>query len=153
MMNPRLFHRSYRRFLSDQSKSLNRSKQSPIVLPLTSKFDSIKTNADHKNNHSEQQQNENSKSNTSQKKWKDPLHKAVLATKLGAVANLFLAVSKGFIGVSISSTGLIADAANSMGDLVCDSVVYFTVQEARRKPSPDRPWGRGKFEPLGLSLS
>ena len=40
---------------------------------------------------------------------------AMYATKLGAVANLGLAISKGSLGFTISSTGLIADAANSLG--------------------------------------
>mmetsp|Transcript_60292 Transcript_60292/g.118599 ORF Transcript_60292/g.118599 Transcript_60292/m.118599 type:complete len:544 (+) Transcript_60292:56-1687(+) len=75
--------------------------------------------------------------------------KAMLVTKVGAAANLALAVSKGTIGYAISSTGLIADAANSLGDLLSDAVVYYSVQEARKMATPDRPWGRGKIEPLG----
>lgn len=75
--------------------------------------------------------------------------KAMHVTKVGAVANLALAISKGTIGYSISSTGLIADAANSLGDLLSDAVVYYTVTEARKRATPDRPWGRGKIEPLG----
>lgn len=42
-----------------------------------------------------------------------------------------------------------ADAANSAGDLLIDGVVLYTIKEARKKPSADRPWGRGKIEPLG----
>ena len=60
-----------------------------------------------------------------------------------------LAISKGTIGYAISSTGLIADAANSLGDLLSDAVVYYSVTEARKSATPDRPWGRGKIEPLG----
>jgi hypothetical protein len=75
--------------------------------------------------------------------------KAEFATKIGAVANLSLAVSKGIIGLSIASTALIADAVNSLGDIVGDAVVFYTMKEARKKASPDRPWGKGKLEPLG----
>lgn len=75
--------------------------------------------------------------------------KAIYVTKLGAVANVGLAISKGMIGFSVASTALIADAANSLGDVLCDGVVYYTVTEARKHATPDRPWGRGKIEPLG----
>lgn len=75
--------------------------------------------------------------------------KAMFVTKAGAVANVSLALSKGAVGFAISSTGLIADAANSLGDVLCDGVVYYTVQEARKTATPDRPWGRGKVESIG----
>lgn len=75
--------------------------------------------------------------------------RAIHVTKLGALANVCLAVSKGTLGVMVNSTGLIADAANSAGDLLCDAVVYYTVTEARKDATPDRPWGRGKVESLG----
>ena len=75
--------------------------------------------------------------------------KAMFVTKVGAAANMALAISKGTIGYAISSTGLIADAANSLGDLLSDAVVYYSVTEARKSATPDRPWGRGKIEPLG----
>lgn len=42
-----------------------------------------------------------------------------------------------------------ADAANSAGDLLIDAVVFYTIKEARKKATPERPWGRGKIEPLG----
>lgn len=75
--------------------------------------------------------------------------KAMFVTKAGAVANVSLALSKGAVGFAISSTGLIADAANSLGDVLCDGVVYYAIQEARKTATPDRPWGRGKVESLG----
>jgi divalent metal cation (Fe/Co/Zn/Cd) transporter len=42
-----------------------------------------------------------------------------------------------------------ADAANSAGDLLIDAVVFYTIKEARKKATPENPWGRGKIEPLG----
>ena len=30
-----------------------------------------------------------------------------------------------------------------------DAVVFYTIKEARKKATPERPWGRGKIEPLG----
>lgn len=74
---------------------------------------------------------------------------AIKATKVGALANAGLAISKGVVGVSVGSTGLIADAVNNLADLLCDAVVYLTVTEARKASTPDRPWGKGKLEPMG----
>lgn len=79
--------------------------------------------------------------------------RAIFATKMGAVANVGLAFSKGAIGLSISSTALVADAANSLGDVLSDAVVYYSITEARKTATPDRPWGRGKIEPLGKPSS
>jgi divalent metal cation (Fe/Co/Zn/Cd) transporter len=79
----------------------------------------------------------------------DAQQKAMFATKIGAFANISLSISKGIIGLSIASTALIADAVNSFSDVVGDAVVYYAVQEARKNATPDRPWGKGKLEPLG----
>jgi Co/Zn/Cd efflux system component len=81
----------------------------------------------------------------------DPKKNAEIAIKVGGISNFFLMLSKGLIGYSVASTALIADAVNSMGDLLCDGVVYITVNEARKRATPDRPWGRGKIEPLGTN--
>lgn len=74
---------------------------------------------------------------------------AIFATKLGAAANVSLSLAKGVVGYTIASTALMADAANSLGDIFGDAVVYYSVTEARKRATPDRPWGRGKIEPLG----
>lgn len=74
---------------------------------------------------------------------------AVRATQVGAIANLLLAGGKGFVGYAVGSTGLIADGVNSFGDLFADAVVWYTVVESRKKATPERPWGRGKLEPIG----
>lgn len=74
---------------------------------------------------------------------------AVNATKVGAGVNLVLAAGKGSIGFLVGSTGLMADGANHLGDLLCDAVVWYTVIESRKGATVDRPWGMGKLEPLG----
>lgn len=74
--------------------------------------------------------------------------KAIKATKIGALVNITLAGAKGVAGFAVGSTALIADCANSVGDIFCDAVVYYSVTQAR-KQTPDKPWGRGKLEPLG----
>ena len=61
-------------------------------------------------------------------------------TKWGAFVNAGLGISKGITGVMIGSTGMIADAANSCGDLLMDAAVYFTVIYSRQGNTPDKPW-------------
>jgi hypothetical protein len=63
-------------------------------------------------------------------------------TKMGALVNAGLAVSKGVTGVAIGSTGMIADAANSCGDVLMDAAVYLTVVYSRQGNSLDKPWVR-----------
>lgn len=75
--------------------------------------------------------------------------KAIKATKLGALVNIGLAASKGVIGYGVGSAGLIADAVNSAGDIITDTIVYLTVRLSRSGVSEKRPWGQGKLEPLG----
>lgn len=82
-------------------------------------------------------------------KHNEDTQSAIEITKLGAVVNTFLALSKGISGYTVGSTALIADAINSLSDLLCDAVVFLSVTEARKAATPDQPWGRGKLEPLG----
>lgn len=74
---------------------------------------------------------------------------AIRATQVGAIANFLLAGGKGFVGCAVGSTGLIADGVNSFGDLFADAVVWYTIVESRKKATPERPWGKGKLEPIG----
>lgn len=100
--------------------------------------------SDEENDHEEKMnklREENAKANV----------KAIHATKVGAMANVGLATSKCILGLSVGSTALVADGVSSFGDLLCDGVVYYTVTEARKKSTPDRPWGSGKIEPLGIN--
>lgn len=75
--------------------------------------------------------------------------RAATVTKIGAVSNILLAGSKSSVGYLVGSTGLMADGVNSLGDLLCDAVVYYTLTEARKGVSKENPWGRGKVEPIG----
>lgn len=92
------------------------------------------------------------KSEASEKKQQVSSQNAAHATIVGSVVNIGLAGAKGLTGISIGSTALIADCINSMGDLVSDSIVYFSVTRSRQGLSSDRPWGQGKLEPLGMIL-
>lgn len=70
-------------------------------------------------------------------------------TKLGVMINLALAMSKAATGIAIGSTGMVADAVNSGGDLLMDAAVYVTVLYSRQGSTPDKPWGSGKVESMG----
>lgn len=76
-------------------------------------------------------------------------NEAIKVTQVGALCNVMLAASKGSVGFMVGSTGLIADGANSLGDLLCDLVVWYTVVESRKASTAERPWGTGKLEPIG----
>jgi cation diffusion facilitator family transporter len=76
-------------------------------------------------------------------------NRAITVTKIGVVSNILLAGSKSSVGYLVGSTGLVADGVNSLGDLLCDAVVYYTLTEARKGVSKENPWGRGKVEPIG----
>lgn len=70
-------------------------------------------------------------------------------TFIGMAANLGLGISKGITGFYLNSQALISDAVNSLGDVIGDIIVLYTITEARKSSTPELPWGRGKFEPLG----
>jgi cation diffusion facilitator family transporter len=72
--------------------------------------------------------------------------------KLGGVANILLGLVKGTAGYVSGSTGLIADSANSFGDVLTDIVVYYALVKSRSGTSPENPWGHGKMESLGTLL-
>lgn len=72
--------------------------------------------------------------------------------RLGGIANIILGVVKGAAGYLSGSTGLIADSANSFGDVLTDIVVYYALVKSRSGTTPENPWGHGKVEPLGTLL-
>ena len=56
--------------------------------------------------------------------------KAIFITQMGGVVNIFLAGCKGIVGLTLGSTALIGDAANSLGDIICDGIVYYSLVRA-----------------------
>lgn len=125
---------SYRRV--HQSSSIVRRKQQIVCR-------SSRSSSSSSDNDSNRNSNNSSSSNSNNEA------QAIYVTKLGATANIGLAICKGVAGYFANSTGLMADAVSSLTDLVSDSVVYFSIIEARKGKSSANPWGRGKVEPLG----
>ncbi|PGH18957.1 hypothetical protein AJ80_04284 [Polytolypa hystricis UAMH7299] len=73
----------------------------------------------------------------------------VRITRIGLLANLCMAVGKGFGGYIFHSQALIADAYHSLTDLVSDFLTLATVSSSLRPPTSRFPTGYGKVESIG----
>ena len=74
---------------------------------------------------------------------------ALKVTWLGLVANLILALAKGFIGIIANSSSLIADAGHSVSDLLSDGITLWAVRMSGFPKDKNHPYGHGKFETIG----
>ena len=63
-------------------------------------------------------------------------------------ANLLLALSKGVAGLIGHSFALVADAVESLSDVLSGFVVYLGLKIAVEPPDKDHPYGHGKAEPF-----
>ena len=70
------------------------------------------------------------------------------AAKYSTIANLFLAIIKGLIGILSGSIALIADAVHSFSDIFASLAVYIGLKLSQRKPDDKFPYGYYKFETL-----
>ncbi|GIT09765.1 MAG: hypothetical protein CM1200mP30_33950 [Pseudomonadota bacterium] len=77
---------------------------------------------------------------------------ALSVTWLGFIANLLLAIAKGFVGTIAHSSALIADAGHSLSDLLSDLVTLWAGRMAGIPKDENHPYGHGKFETVGPSL-
>ncbi|MGI9527231.1 MAG: cation diffusion facilitator family transporter [Weeksellaceae bacterium] len=71
--------------------------------------------------------------------------KAIIFSILG---NLCLAVIKGLAGFFGNSFALVADAIESLTDVVSSSIALIGLNFAVKPPDDDHPYGHGKIEPL-----
>jgi len=74
---------------------------------------------------------------------------AIKITLLGLIANLILAILKGFIGLISNSSALIADAGHSFSDLLSDGITLWAVRMSNIPKDKNHPYGHGKFETVG----
>ena len=77
---------------------------------------------------------------------------ALKVTWLGLVANLILALAKGFIGIIANSSALIADAGHSFSDLLSDGITLWAVRMSTIPKDKNHPYGHGKFETIGTFI-
>jgi cation diffusion facilitator family transporter len=76
------------------------------------------------------------------------------AALLGLVVNLALGVTKLVGGLVGDSFGLIADAVNSLGDVVTSLIVLFALRLAQRPPDAEHPYGHTRAEAIaGASVA
>lgn len=82
----------------------------------------------------------------------DPLYREVTqAAQLGLWVNLGLGVAKLLGAVFGNSFALLADAVNSLGDVVTTLVVLFALRVAQRPPDAEHPYGHSRAEGIAAS--
>lgn len=73
---------------------------------------------------------------------------ALSAVIFSISSNLILVVLKGLAGLLGNSSALIADAIESMADVVSSILLYAGIKFAHKPPDKNHPYGHGKIEPL-----
>lgn len=76
------------------------------------------------------------------------LDKAIRASNWSILGNFVLAVIKGLAGFFGSSFALIADALESLTDVLSSTLVLFGFKYAKRPADDNHPYGHGKIEPI-----
>jgi len=81
-----------------------------------------------------------------------PALPGVRSTLIGIALNVALAAAKFAAGVVGHSYALIADAIESMSDVVTSMVLLIGLRYAMRPPDENHPYGHGKAEPLAATI-
>ncbi len=74
--------------------------------------------------------------------------KEIRASKVSALANLFLTVAKVLAGILVNSTALIADGVHSLIDVLGSILVWIGIRVASKPPDELHPYGHFKAESL-----
>jgi cation diffusion facilitator family transporter len=80
------------------------------------------------------------------------LERGLRATKLGMLANVFLAGGKLLAGILGHSHALVADAVESLADVFSSIVVWRGLVVAAEPADEEHPYGHGKAEPIAAAL-
>jgi cation diffusion facilitator family transporter len=83
---------------------------------------------------------------------RERLDRGVRATLAGLAVNAVLAGGKFVAGVAGHSHALVADAVESMADIVSSLVVWRALVVASEPPDEDHPYGHGKAEPIAAAI-
>lgn len=78
--------------------------------------------------------------------------KGIKSTLVGIFTNLTLAFVKGITGAVGNSYALIADAIESLSDVITSIIVYSGLRIAVKPPDEDHPYGHGKAEPITAAV-
>lgn len=76
----------------------------------------------------------------------------VRAARTGILVNAGLAIGKGVAGVLGHSFALVADAIESLADIIGSLVVWGGLRLSARDADHDHPWGHGKAEPIAAAI-
>lgn len=76
------------------------------------------------------------------------LQSPIVSTKFSLVVNIFLFFLKIIAGILGRSQALVADALNSLLDIVANIVVWFGIRIAKRPPDRNHPYGHGNADTL-----
>jgi cation diffusion facilitator family transporter len=77
-----------------------------------------------------------------------PAHTGMRSTLIGILINLLLAAGKATAGVLGNSYALVADAIESMSDVVSSFIVWLGLRLSAKPPDENHPYGHGKAEPM-----
>ncbi len=72
--------------------------------------------------------------------------------RAGIIANAGLSLAKGAAGVIGNSFALVADAAESLGDIFGSLVVWSGLRVAEQDADSEHPYGHGKAEPIAAAV-
>ncbi|CAN5866336.1 cation diffusion facilitator family transporter [soil metagenome] len=81
-----------------------------------------------------------------------PALKGIKPTVIGISVNLLLVLVKGVAGILGNSFALVADAIESISDVISSVVLWAGLRIATKAPDDDHPYGHGKAEPLAASI-
>lgn len=81
----------------------------------------------------------------------DAVQQGIRSTLLGMAANALLAAVKLIAGVLGNAYALIADAVESMGDIISSLIVLAGLRISRREPDDVYPYGYGRAETLAAA--
>lgn len=83
---------------------------------------------------------------------KHPALKGIRPTVVGITVNLMLVLVKGIAGILGNSFALVADAIESISDVISSVILWAGLRIATKAPDEDHPYGHGKAEPLAASI-
>jgi cation diffusion facilitator family transporter len=79
---------------------------------------------------------------------KTNIQKAIQATYISIIGNFVLAVAKGTTGIFGNSFALVADAIESLTDVLSSALVLFGIKYSTRPADSNHPYGHGRAETL-----
>lgn len=81
-----------------------------------------------------------------------PAQKGMRSVAVGIAINTVLALVKAAAGVFGNTYALIADAIESLSDVVTSVIVWWGLRISARPPDDNHPYGHGKAEPLATTV-